>query len=207
MHSRRQNDGFTLTAPLLLKYSYSHEVQLQLGGNTLTALRTQTRSTYFDNVVGTLKVHLVDQSAKRPALALSGGLSVPAAAATGYVRAYNGIFTAYVTKDLGPLHLDLNAGVNALAFDKVATGQGMVALSASAELTDDFGGLLEGYFFSEALPYALHDGGILFALTHSPAPWIVFDVGGDISFYPSTRNFTAFVGTTFIPVTFGKHDH
>jgi hypothetical protein len=203
MNSRRLRDGLTLTAPLLLKYSLSHEVQIQLGSNTLTALRTQARSTYFDNVVGALKLHIVDQGAKRPALALSGALSVPTSPATGYVRAYNGLFTAYVTKDFGPLHLDFNAGVNALGFDNVATGQGFAALAGSTELTDDFGAMLEGYFFSEAQPYAPHDGGVLFALTHSPAPWIVFDVGGDVSYYPSTRYFSAFVGATFIPVTFG----
>ena len=34
----------------------------------------------------------------------------------------------------------------------------------------------------------------------------VFDVGGDISLYMSTRVYSTFFGATFIPATFGHHD-
>jgi hypothetical protein len=201
--SRKQRTGFTLSAPLLVKYSLSHELQLQLGGNTLTALRTTTRATYLDNAVGGMKVHIVDQTSKRPSLALSASLSVPTFKSTGYERAYNGIFTAYATKDFGPLHFDLNVGVNAAGFDKVATGQGYAALAAETEFTHEFGAILEGYVFSDAQPYSAEDAGIVFAFTHSPEPWLVFDVGGDVSLYQSTRVYSTFFGMTIIPVTFG----
>jgi hypothetical protein len=202
--SRKQRTGFTLSAPLLVKYSLSHEVQFQLGGNTLTAIRTQKRSTYFDNAVGGLKLHIVDQTDKRPSLALSGSLSVPTFKADGYERAYNGVFTAYATKDFGPIHLDLNLGVNAAGFDKVATGQGYAALAVETEFTTEFGAIVEGYVFSDAMPYVPEDAGIVFALTHSPEPWLVFDVGGDVSLYQSTRVYSTFFGMTVIPATFGR---
>jgi hypothetical protein len=201
--SRKQRTGFTLGAPVLLKYSMSHELQLQLGGNTLTAVRTQKRSTYFDNAVGGLKVHIVDQTEKRPSLAVSAALSVPTFRADGYERAYNGVFTAYATKDFGPIHLDLNLGVNAAGIDKVATGQGYAALAAETEFTTEFGAIVEGYVFSDAMPYVPEDAGIVFAFTHSPRSWLVFDAGGDISLYMSTRVYSTFFGATFIPVAFG----
>ncbi len=203
--SRKQRTGFTLSAPLLMKYSVSHELQIQLGGNTLTAIRTQKRSTYFDNAVGGLKVHIVDQTDKRPSLALSGAISVPTFRADGYERAYNGIFTAYATKDFGPIHLDLNLGVNAAGIDKIATGQGYAALAAETEFTTEFGAILEGYIFSDAQPYVAEDAGIVFAFTHSPKPWLVFDAGADVSLYQSTRVYSTFFGVTFIPLTLG-HD-
>ena len=202
--SRKQRTGYTLSAPLLLKYSLSHELQIQLGGNTLTAIRTAQHATYFDNAVGGLKVHIVDQSDKRPSLALSASLSIPTFKESGYQRSYNGIFTAYATKDFGPIHLDLNVGVNALGFNDVATGQGYAALAAETEFTTDFGALVETYFFSDAQPYAPRDSGFVFAFTHSPAPWLVFDVGGDISYFTSTRVFSTFFGATFIPVSRGE---
>ena len=205
INTKKQRDGITFTTPLLVKYSLSHAVQFQLGGNMLDAVRTPLRTTYLDNVVGTLKMHIVDQSAKRPALALSGGLSVPTFRADGYNRAWDGVFIAYVTKDVGTVHLDFNAGVNALAFDSVATGQGFVALAASTMLTEQFGLMGETYYFSDALPFTRHDAGFLFAFQHSPAPWLIFDVGGDVSYFPSTRHFSTFVGATFIPVAFGHH--
>jgi hypothetical protein len=44
------------------------------------------------------------------------------------------------------------------------------------------------------------DGGFLCAVSHSPRAWLMFDAGGDIGWYPSTRAFSLFVGMTLIPV-------
>ncbi len=198
--SKRTRTGFALTTPLLAKYSVSHALQVQLGGNMLSAVRTDVRSTYLDNMIGALKLHVVDQSARMPAIALSAGFGVPTFRALGYTRAYDAFFTGYVTKDVGPIHLDLNVGANALALDADVAMQGMIALAASAALTQHFGIMLESYGFSDAGTRTPRDAGLLFAFTHSPEPWLIFDVGGDASYFPSTRTVTAFVGATFVPL-------
>jgi hypothetical protein len=55
------------------------------------------------------------------------------------------LFIAYVTKDFGPLHADLNLGENI-------------------------------------------------------RPWLVFDCGGDVGLFPSTRAYSLFIGMTIVPV-------
>ena len=196
--SRQARTGFSFTTPVLAKYSATDRVQLQLGSNLLTALRTDVHSTYLDNVVGTLKMHLVDQSKAVPAIALSAGVGIPTFRATGYTRTFDALFLGYVTKDVGPIHLDLNLGANALQLDLHDVMQGMVALAASVAFTETFGMMLESYGFSDASARNPRDAGFLFAFTHSPKPWLIFDVGGDASYFPSTRTFTAFVGSTFV---------
>jgi hypothetical protein len=44
------------------------------------------------------------------------------------------------------------------------------------------------------------DGGFLFAFTHSPRSWLVFDIGGDVGMFPSTRQYSVFLGVSFVPV-------
>jgi len=58
----------------------------------------------------------------------------------------------------------------------------------------------EAYYFSNAAPVAPRDGGLLFAFTHSPRSWIVFDLGADIGWFPTTRAYSLFVGMSIIPV-------
>jgi hypothetical protein len=38
------------------------------------------------------------------------------------------------------------------------------------------------------------------AIDHSPRPWLVFDCGGDVGFFPSTRAYSLFIGMTIVPV-------
>jgi hypothetical protein len=59
--------------------------------------------------------------------------------------------------------------------------------------------MAEGYVFSSAAPVSPRDGGFLFALTHAPRPWLMFDLGGDVGFFQTTRAYSAFVGVTVIP--------
>jgi hypothetical protein len=53
---------------------------------------------------------------------------------------------------------------------------------------------------SDASPVSSRDGGFLFAFTHSPRPWLIFDIGGDIGWFPSTRSYSLFIGMSFIPL-------
>jgi hypothetical protein len=108
-------------------------------------------------------------------------------------------FTGYVTKDIGPLHADLNVGANAWGLDASPRSQGFVALALSTSLPPPFGVMAEGYYFSDASPLAARDGGILFALSHSPRRWLVFDFGGDVGLFRETRAYSVFVGMSVVP--------
>jgi hypothetical protein len=37
-------------------------------------------------------------------------------------------------------------------------------------------------------------------LSLTPKPWLVFDFGGDVGWFPSTRAHSLFLGMTIIPV-------
>ena len=78
--------------------------------------------------------------------------------------------------------------------------QAFTPLALSANIVRPIGVMLEGYVFSQALPVSRRDGGFLFAISHSPKPWLIFDVGGDIGLFPSTHSFATFLGLTIVPV-------
>jgi hypothetical protein len=59
--------------------------------------------------------------------------------------------------------------------------------------------MAEAYSFSDAAPVGPRDGGFLFAVSHSPRTWLVFDAGGDLGSFPSTRAYSVFIGASFIP--------
>lgn len=186
--------------PAIAKLTLVEQFQLQLGSNGYTTTVSPPTERYLDDLVITPKVHFMDQTKYVPSLSFSAELSVPTLRATGYLRTYDAFFTGYVTKDIGPIHADLNAGVNLWRIEDHPAPQAFTALALSANLVAPFGIMAEGYVFSEALPVSRRDGGFLFALSHSPKPWLVFDVGGDIGFFPSTRSFSAFFGMTIVPV-------
>jgi hypothetical protein len=78
--------------------------------------------------------------------------------------------------------------------------QGLVALALTANIPPPFGVMGEAYYFSNAAPVAPRDGGFLFAFTHSPRSWLIFDMGADIGWFPSSRAYSLFVGMSIIPV-------
>lgn len=186
--------------PAIAKLTVVEQLQLQIGSNGYSTTVSPPTERYIDDIVITPKLHVLDQTKYLPSLSVSAELSVPTFRATGYLRNYDAFFTGYVTKDLGPLHADLNAGVNLWAIDDHPAPQGFTALALSAPLPWPFGIMVEGYVFTDAQPASRRDGGLLFALSHSPKPWLVFDVGGDIGFYPSTHAFATFFGMTIVPV-------
>jgi hypothetical protein len=190
--------------PALAKLTLVEQFQMQLGSNGYSTTVSPPNERYIDDVVITPKVHFTDQTKYVPSLSFSAELSVPTFRATGYLRTYDAFFTGYATKDIGPVHVDLNAGVNLWRIENRPAPQAFTALALSANLVQPFGIMVEGYVFSEALPVSRRDGGFLFALSHSPKPWLVFDVGGDIGFFPSTRSFAAFLGMTIVPVFFWR---
>jgi hypothetical protein len=193
--------GRQWTFPFLAKLTLARWIQLQVGSNGYTSLWDEpTGVRYFDDLSAGAKLHLVDQGTIVPSVSVSAAAAVPVMGAQpGYAPAYGALSTAYVTKDIGPIHADLNLGFNVLAADGASSAQEWVALALSGPLPPPFGVMVETYYFTPAASLASRDGGLLFALSYTPKAWLVFDAGGDVGYFPSVRPFSAFVGMTVIP--------
>jgi hypothetical protein len=185
--------------PYLIKLTVFERLQLQVDSNGPTFSDQVIPARYVDDLVLGLKVHLLDQERIAPSISISGALSIPLGAAPGYVRTFDALVTLYVTKDVGPVHADLNLGIDWWRLSDVLP-QGWAALALSTNLPRGFGVMLEGYYFSDALPIAPRDAGLLGALSYSPVPWLVFDIGADVGLVTSTRAVSAFIGFTIAPV-------
>jgi hypothetical protein len=189
------------TFPFLAKLTLTSFMQLQLGSNGYTTQFDGVPARYFDNVSPGVKFHLVDQGPVLPSLSISGSVGVPIIEhQQGFIPADDAFFIAYITKDFGPIHADLNLSANELGIDSSPRAQEWVALAVSAPLPPPFGVMIEFYYFTDAAPFAGRDGGCLFALSVSPRPWLIFDFGGDIGYFPSSRSYSSFVGMTLVPV-------
>lgn len=199
---RRLGGERQVSFPVLFKLTFAPWIQLQVGSNGYTSMEGPSSSRYFDDVTAGAKVNVLDQGKLRPAVSFSLAAGVPTVAESGYVRTYDALLTAYVTKDIGPFHADLNVGLNVWRLDGSPVPQEWVALAVSAPLPWPFGVMVESYYFTDAAPLAMRDGGFLFALSHSPKPWLTFDVGGDIGYFGAEANgraFSAFVGMSMVP--------
>jgi hypothetical protein len=185
--------------PFLAKLTLDRWVQAQVGSNGYTAVQGPTALHYFDNVSLGAKLHFFDQGRLMPSVSFSAAVSVPTVADPGYVRATDLLAIAYVTKDVGPIHADFNVGWNQFGGDSGALSQQWVALALSASLPAPFGVMVENYYFTDAAPLASRDGGALFAVSHAPRPWLTFDLGGDVGYFPGTRAFSAFFGMSIVP--------
>lgn len=187
------------TLPFLAKLTLTEAMQLQVGSNGYGVLRGAVPAQYLDDVAPGMKFHLADQSEFFPSLSVSANASIPTFRGNGYLRTYDSLFTGYITKDIGWLHADFNAGMNLWQL-KHPRPQQWVALALSGDLPRPFGIMAESYYFTDASPYATRDGGFLFALCHSPKPWLTLDFGGDIGYFPRTRAYSVFIGISMVPV-------
>ena len=185
--------------PFLLKLTVAPWLQLQAGSSGFTAARGDTPQSFFDDAVVGAKFHVHDQTRLTPSIALSADASIPTFPGLGYERTVDAFFTAYVTKDVGYVHADFNAVLDVWRLDAAPLAQGLVALALTANMPPPFGMMGEAYYQSSADPVASRDGGFLFAFTHSPRPWLIFDIGGDVGFFPSARSYSTFIGMSFIP--------
>jgi hypothetical protein len=200
LYKRAATGDTQRSSPLLLKLTLATWLQAQVGTNGYTVAQGEMPARFLDDVIVGLKFHLADQTATRPSLALSGAVSLPTfTGQEGYSRTYDAFFLAYGSKDVGPIHGDLNVGLDVWRLGSAPLPQEFVALALSADLVAPFGVMAEGYAFSSAAPVATRDGGFLFAFTHTPKRWLMFDLGGDVGFFPATRAYSAFVGLTVIP--------
>jgi hypothetical protein len=203
LYRRNDRGGRQWSFPFLAKLTVARWLQLQAGSNGLTTSHGGISAQYFDDALLGAKLHLLDQTTWIPSLSLSATASIPAfAGQAGFVRTYDALFTGYATKDFGPVHVDLNGGVNVWRFEDAPIRQELVALAVSVNLPAPLsmlGVTGESYYFTDASPVAPRDGGFLFAFAHSPRTWLTFDVGGDVGFFPSTRAYSVFIGMSIIP--------
>ena len=193
------SEGRQWTFPALLKQTFTEALQLQVGSNGYTLSRGEVPAQYLDDVTVGPKFHLLDQTLVLPSLSVSAAASIPTFRRAGYLRTYDGLFTGYVTKDMGPVHVDLNLGLNIWRIEEHPLPQEFAALAVSMNVVAPLAVMIEAYTFTNASPVATRDAGLLFAISQSPRPWLVFDEGGDLGFFPSTRAYSLFVGATIIP--------
>jgi hypothetical protein len=191
--------------PFLAKLTLTPWLQVQAGSNGFTTARGDMPETFFDDALVAAKFHLHDQTDLSPSLSLSAQASIPTAGGQlGYLRTFDASFVAYVTKDVGPVHVDFNAALDVWRIEGSPLAQGLVALALTANTPPPFGVMGEAYMQTDAGPVSSRDGGFLFAFTHSPRPWLVFDIGADVGFFPSTRSYSLFIGMSFVPVVFWR---
>lgn len=190
--------------PFLVKQTLTRLLQVQVGSNGYTVTRAAgvlaPSTRHVDNLILGPKLHLLDQSSWAPSIALTAQASLPAFA-SGNDGAF---FTAHASKDVDRWHVDGNVGVDAWWGIGDAAAQPFGALALSVTAVPPFGVALEGYAFGDAQPYAPRDGGVRAAITATPRSWLVFDFGGDVAWFPSTRAFSLFVGMTVLPVAFWR---
>lgn len=197
---RRLSDG-TLqhSTPVLVKLTLARFVQLQLGTNGGIFASGPVPASYLDDIVAGFKWHLHDQDRRFPSLSFSTEVSLPTPAQPKILQTYDVLLTAYVTKDFGRLHADLNLGLNLWRADQPLLLQAWIALALSTELPRHFTIMAEGYAFTDAAPIAPRDTGLLVAVAFTPRSYVTFDVGGDVGL-GATRQLSAFVGMTVIPL-------
>jgi hypothetical protein len=197
-YSKLPHDTRQWTTPFLLKPTFTKWLQVQVGSNGYTVTQTPTAPTsrFMDALYFGSKFHVLDQGTYAPSLSLSSHLNLPLFA-TGNDAVF---LTGYVSKDFGPLHVDWTSGLNTLLGNGngPAKPQPFTALDLSTSVPP-FGIVIEGYAYGSAEPYTTKDGGIRSALSVTPRPWLVFDLGGDIGWYPSVRAFSLFFGMTIVP--------
>src|SRR5450432_265874 len=83
---RSSGDALAHGVPFLVKLPFAPWIELQVGSNGYTVSDT---ARYFDDLVAGAKLHLADQTASRPSLAVTASVSVPTVAQRGYVRTYD----------------------------------------------------------------------------------------------------------------------
>lgn len=181
---------------VLAKVSLLDWLQVQVGTDGLL-VRQAGQTTAVDGAVGVLKARLLAQDGWAPTISVSARTAVPTRPPLPAVQSTLDLGgTLHVSKDLGPLHVDLNGTVLVAG---LAAVQGQVALAFSGGVTETLGAALEVHStMGAALP---NDGGVRALLTWSPIDSLVFDVGFDVGFFRQTRAWSLFAGFVFVPTS------
>ncbi len=200
LHQDLAGEGSRTQTPWLAKFTLATWLQLQAAGNGFLSQQGSSAGPSADDIALGAKIHLVDQGAALPSLSVSAAFGIPASQDTGAVkRTYDAFFTGYATRDFGPVHADFNAGINLWHADAESLAQHWLALALSAAVSAEWTVMAETYYFTSANSFAAEDGGVLAAVSYAPHPWIVWDVGADLGYFPASRRSSVFAGVTWIP--------
>ncbi len=200
VRSNGDTTGTGQSAQLLLKYSMTDRVQLQLGTNGVFTWVAGAPVQFMDGVIPGIKAWLAEQGTVLPSVAFSLHATVPtASSAAALQKTIDAAGWLYLSKDVGRLHADLNFALNVFDLVNAPAPQGLVALALSYDLGRGWGVMTEWYTNTNGTAAVAADGGWLNAVSFSPIEEIVFDLGGDLGFFHQTRVFTLFAGVTFVP--------
>lgn len=195
--ARRASGATNQGGQVLLKYSATNYLQLQLATNNAFAAGSGTQS-FMDGGFFGPKIQFNNQGDWMPIISLSAFLQFPTYSTSTLQSTYDALVWTYLSKDIGPIHTDLNLGVNLLNLAASATPQWVTAWSTSADIAYGFGVMTELYGFYGG-PATVADAGWLNAISYSPVPEVMFDLGGDVGLAREQRSYTLFVGVTFVP--------
>jgi hypothetical protein len=196
----RASGAFVHSGQLLLKYSLFDNLQLQLATNNVFLAGAGLIPRAFDGVMPGVKWKINGQGTVLPSNAISVHLMMPTHAFDDATqKTFDLQAWWYVSKDIAFVHADFNLMVNVFDLGGTPTPQGLAPLAVAFDLTHGFGFFTELYSaFGNAQAVPL-DGGSLNGFSFAPIDELVFDVGGDIGLYQTTRSFSVFAGVTFVP--------
>ncbi len=182
----RRDGGDTQTTPFLLKLPLARWLEVQLGGNGFTAA---PGARYVDDAVVGAKLHVLDQASWWPSLAFTASAAIP-----GH-DPFEVIATVHASKDAGPYHVDVNAGLDASR----SVRQPYAAVAVSRAFATRWSAAIEPHYFAYAEPLAQRDGGAIAALAFAARPWLVIDAAIDaIAIGP--RAVAVLAGVSIAPV-------
>ena len=98
------------------------------------------------------------------------------------MRLYDATLTGAASKDLGPLHLDFNLGVELYQIDVFPTAQLFTALATTYPATKQLSIAFEPHYFAAASTFASRDVGVMGAVEYAVRSWLVFDSAIDVTF-------------------------
>jgi hypothetical protein len=186
----------THSIPVLVKLPLAHWIEVWLGSNGPTYTDADHR--FVDDVYAGAKLHLVDQTAHRPSLAVTITPSVPLPAQRGYSRGYDLFATGHASKDLGKLHADFVLGLFAWQLDTDARYQPWSALAATYAATPTLGVFVEPHYFADASPAATRDIGVMVGAAYAARATIQLDIAVNATLLDPT-GLAVLAGISIIP--------
>jgi hypothetical protein len=193
-------NGVVHALPVLLKFSATSWLQLQVGGNSLTLGSGDQRLLHIDDAQVIAKFVFGRPFGTGPLLGLSANAFIPTwEGQLGYERTLDLGLVAYASHDFSRLHADLNVFFTVWGvLEPAPAPQALATLALSVDATPGNGLMLEFYGATDAGRLALPDAGVLTGAYISLTPEFVLDAGLDFGLVSSTRTFTWFAGLTWL---------
>jgi hypothetical protein len=197
--------SFVHTSNLTLKYSLTDHAQLQLSTANLVVAGGNLSARAFDGVSPGIKLVVFDQGDLAPQLAVSVHGVFPTLTIDDALQSTIDVYgMVYASKDLGPIHLDATLTLAAADLLGTIALQGGASVTATWNLTDQWG-LATGPYSSFGNAERLGvDGGWFAAVNFSPFPQLALSAGAEAGFFQDTRSFSVFAGVAWVPTANSK---